>query len=62
MTHNKQAKQAESKKEYKNPSNECDNCPSCGAESEEFNICPKGCYDYCSDPSYHGDEPCDGSC
>ena len=47
---------------YKNQANECDVCPCCGTESEEYNICPKGCYSGCSDPSYHGNEPCDGSC
>ena len=49
-------------KQYKNPTNECDNCPVCGAESNELSICPEGCYSGCSNPSYHGDNCCDGSC
>lgn len=54
--------QEEKKDNYNNPANECDNCPCCGTESNEYTICPKGCYILCSDPSFHGSEPCDGSC
>lgn len=54
--------QEEKNKKYKNPSNQTDNCPVCGAESEEYNICPNGCYSGCSDVSFHGGAPCDGSC
>lgn len=54
--------QEEVKKIYKNPSNEVDNCPVCGAESEEYSICPKGCFNGCCSVWSHGGKSCDGSC
>jgi hypothetical protein len=36
-------------------------CHVCGTESEEYNICPKGCFSGCCDPDFHIGG-CDGSC
>ncbi len=49
-------------KEYINKTHQTDNCPSCGVESEEYNVCPEGCYNYCTDVDYHGGDSCDQSC
>lgn len=45
----------------KNKKEICSICKKEYKVESEYSECPD-CYAFCSDPSYHNGEPCDGSC